>query len=142
MNQYAVIGLEDIDGNMYDLPIEDLFDPNDLNISDADYGLFYMDVVDNFKKYRNKDLEFNGFLLDKRGDSCIVGRYAMVCCANDMQRLAIKVKGLKDKMQLKKYYHIEGTLRVEKAGNGYSLFVDGKKATEMERPEQEFVSFS
>lgn len=142
MNRTAPILLEDNTGQMYDLPVSDLFDPNNLDISDDDYGLFYMDVVENVPRYKDANVKFNGFMIESKGDDAIVGRYAMVCCANDMQRLAMKVKGLKNKMQVGKYYHIEGTIRVKKVLKGILLYIEGKDATEIDKPEQEYVSFS
>ena len=142
MNQGAVISLEDENGIMHDLPVDDLFDPENLDISEADYGLFWMEVVDHYNRSLNKELKFNGFFLETVAGDCVFGRYAMVCCANDMQCLAIKVKNLKEMLVLGEYYHIEGTLKAKKAGNVYELYVDGHSAKRIQRPEQEFVSFS
>lgn len=142
MNGNAVIILEDKDGNMYDLPISDIFDPNNLDISDDDYGLFYMDAIDNVKRYEDKELIFNGFCLEKNKDEYIFGRYAMVCCANDMRRLAIKVKDLKQDLQLNEYYKIKGIIRLKRIGQGIMLYVEGKEAIKIDKPEQEYVSFN
>lgn len=142
MNQYAVIGLEDKDGNMKEMPLADLFDKNNLDISDADYGLFYMDALDNFSKYDNCEIKFNSFLLEEDEDTKAFGRYAMVCCNNDMQRLGMKVVGLKDKLEIGKYYHIEGIFKVLREGSGFRIFVEGKKVSEIQKPEMEYVTFN
>ncbi|MBR0462024.1 MAG: hypothetical protein IJJ00_04855 [Erysipelotrichaceae bacterium] len=142
MNQGAMISLEDENGIMHDLPVDDLFDPDNLNISDADYGLFCMDVTDNCDRYLNKEIKFNGFFLETVKGDCVFGRYAMVCCANDLQCLAIRVKGLKDVLILGEYYHIEGTLKAEKARGYYMLYVEGKSARKIDKPAEEYVSFS
>lgn len=142
MNQFAVIGLEDEIGNMYDMPKDDLFDKNNLDISDIDYGIFYMDAIDNYSKYNGSPIKFNGFFLEDKKDSKIFGRYAMVCCANDMQRLGMMVKGLDEKLELNHYYHIEGIFRAVKASGGMRIYIEGKNATEIDKPEQEFVNFS
>ena len=142
MNRYGVICLEDKDGNMSDFPTYELFDPNNLDISDDDYGLFYMDVVENVKRYENKDVKFNGFMIEKAKDADIIGRYAMVCCANDLQRFAIKVTGLKEKLEVGKYYQVEGVIRLDKTPKGIRLYIEGKKAKEIDKPEQEYVNFN
>ncbi len=142
MNQYAVIGLEDAEGNMYEMPKDDLFDKNNLDISDMDFGLFYMDAIDNYNKYDGSPIKFNSFFLEDKGDTKVFGRFAMVCCANDTQRLGMLVRNLKDKLELNHYYHVEGVFRVAKERDGVKIFIDGKSATEIEKPKEEYVSFS
>lgn len=142
MNQFAVIGLEDKDGNMYDMPKDDLFDPKNLEINDADYGLFYMDAIDNYQKYDGSPIKFNGFYMEDSGNFKTFGRLAMVCCANDMQRLGMSVKDLKDDLKLNHYYEVEGTFKAARSGNGIRIYIEGKKATEIDKPKEEFVNFS
>ena len=142
MNQRVEIDIEDADGNADMLPVDNLFDVDNLDISDADYGLFYMDVLDNFPKYKDKEIKFNGFLFEYFENVAVFGRYAMVCCANDVQRLAIKVKRMEDGMTFGSYYHVEGILRIEEEEMGYSIYVEGKSVKEIDKPEQEFVSFN
>lgn len=142
MNQYAVIGLEDAEGNMYEMPKDDLFDKNNLDISDMDFGLFYMDAIDNYSKYDGSPIKFNSFYLEDKGNVKVFGRFAMVCCANDTQRLGMLVRNLNDKLELNHYYHVEGVFRVAKERDGVKIFIDGKSATEIEKPKEEYVSFS
>ena len=142
MNRFAIIGLEDKDGNMYDLPKDELFNKNNLDISDVDYGLFYMDAIDNYQKYNNAPIKINGFFLGEEKDGKVFGRYAMVCCANDMQRLALSVKDLNGDFVLNRYYHIEGIFKVLKASSGIKIYIEGKSAREIEKPDDEFVNFS
>lgn len=142
MNQYAVIGLEDEKGNMYDMPKDDLFDKNNLDINDTDYGLFYMDAIDNYEKYSNAPIKFNGFYLEGDKNTKVIGRYAMVCCANDTQRLGMMVVGLKEELVVGHYYHIEGVFKVKKEKGGIRIYIEGKSATEIDKPKEEFVNFS
>ena len=142
MNRFGVICLEDKDGNMSDFPTYELFDPNNLDISDDDYGLFYMDVIENVNRYENKTVKLNGFMIEKMNDANIVGRYAMVCCANDLQRFAIRVTKLKEELEVGKYYHIEGIIRLDRTPKGVRIYLEGKKATEIDKPKQEYVNFS
>lgn len=68
---------------------------DEIDIGDADFGVFYFDVMDNVDKYEGKTVTMraqaaqisavaaNGFL---------IGRFAMTCCANDIQFISIYVK--------------------------------------------------
>lgn len=143
MNRYCGLCLEDKDGNMSDLRMLSLFDVNNLDISDVDYGLFYMDVIENFKKYDGHKLTFRGFLMEEKKDSKIFGRLAMVCCANDVQRLAIKVTKLTDQLTIGNYYEVTGVLRVvynEK--NQVKIVIEGESAKQIEKPQDEYVNFN
>lgn len=142
MNQYCAIGLEDKDGNMYEMPKDDLFDKNNLDINDTDYGLFYMDAIDNYQKYNGAPIKFNGFYLEGDKETKVIGRFAMVCCANDTQRLGMMVKGLKQDLEVNHYYHIEGIFRVKNERGGIRIYIEGKNATEIEKPKEEFVNFN
>lgn len=142
MNRNALIVLENENGQMLDLPMGEIFDPNNLNISDDDYGLFYMDVVDNINRYEDKKVSFNGFYLDDAGNDKVIGRFAMVCCANDTQRLAMRVKNLKEKMTIGKYYHIDGIIKLQRQNRGIFLYIEALNAKEIPAPEMEYVSFN
>jgi len=142
MNPGVYINLEDSEGEIHDFPVTNLFELDNLDISDDDFGLFYMDVVDNFMKYKDARFSFNAFHLEDRDDYKVFGRYAMVCCANDTQRMAMSVSGIKDKLELNMYYHIEGILRVTQKDKGYRLSVDGLSVKKIDKPKKEFVSFN
>ena len=66
----------------------------------------------------------------------------MVCCANDTQRLGMMVKGLKQDLEVNHYYHIEGIFRVKNERGGIRIYIEGKNATEIEKPKEEFVNFN
>lgn len=67
--------------------------PYDINadvikIEDVDFARFYIDTFDHKERYEGKIVEFSGTILKSRKlpkDHFIVGRYAMTCCANDVQ---------------------------------------------------------
>lgn len=88
VNKGAQLIYESIDGQINNLPDDDL--PFDLNaevidIQDDDYGLWYMDALDHPGRYTGKTVRFKGKVVhieDSR--SFVIGRYAMVCCAEDM----------------------------------------------------------
>ena len=142
MNQYCAIGLEDENGNMYEMPKDDLFSKDNLDISDADYGLFYMDAIDNYKKYDGAPIKFNGFYYEGDKKTKVFGRFAMVCCANDTQRLAMMVTDLDGEYFEGHYYHVEGIFRVRNEKGGVRIYIEGKSAGEIDKPKDEFVTFN
>lgn len=119
---------EDTEGNVINKLKDTLFDTSyPLNISDLDFGLWYMDALDNTSKYDNCDIELNSYYLepDTRYDSVgIFGRQAMVCCANDIQTIAFSVVGAKTStLNRNCYYHIKGKIRVLEDDNGQDTCV-------------------
>lgn len=93
INRSAQIIYESVDGSINSLPEDDL--PYDLNapvikISDDDFGLWYMDALENPDKYVGKRVEVKGKAFEPMDDSIrecafVIGRNAMVCCADDTQ---------------------------------------------------------
>lgn len=93
INRTAQIIYESIDGSVNTLPEDEL--PFDLEaplikISDDDFGLWYMDALENPDKYVGKMVEVKGKAFEPIDDSIancafVIGRYAMVCCADDTQ---------------------------------------------------------
>ena len=88
INKGAQIIYESVDGGINDLPEDDLpFDINApvIDIQDDDYGLWYMDALDHPYKYDGKVVRFKGKVvhIEKDKRSFVIGRYAMVCCAED-----------------------------------------------------------
>lgn len=65
--------------------------PYDLNadiidIEDADYGIFYVDMEDHPERYRGKTVRFKGRVLKSENANAkffVPGRMAMTCCADD-----------------------------------------------------------
>lgn len=93
INRSAQIIYESIDGSVNTLPEDEL--PFDLDaplikISDDDFGLWYMDALEHPSKYVGKMVEVKGKAFEPVDDSLancaiVLGRYAMVCCADDTQ---------------------------------------------------------
>ena len=99
VNRRADIFLENTDGTS-----EDYFDgtevPFDLtadiiDIPDADYGVFYVDVMDHPERYLNKKIHAKLLFckVDKYPGELIPGRFAMVCCNDDITFLGMACKG-------------------------------------------------
>ncbi|BCN31291.1 TIGR03943 family putative permease subunit [Anaeromicropila herbilytica] len=91
VNRKAQIMYESEDGNLDDLEEDDMpFDMNAsvIKIEDDDYGLWYMDALDNPTKYNRRIVQFKGMVYkgEKFPKDCFVpGRFAVTCCADDMQ---------------------------------------------------------
>lgn len=96
INKATQIIYENEDGTINELADEEM--PFDLNadvidISEDDYGLFYMDAVENPEKYKGKTVQFKGkIMLEDNSDAIyVIGRNAMVCCAEDVRLIGLFV---------------------------------------------------
>ena len=90
VNRRADIFLESVDGSSEDYRdgTVSAFDLGQsvIEIPDDDFGVFYVEVMDDLDMYLHKTVKFKGVVCqDKRfGDYFTVGRHAMVCCAEDI----------------------------------------------------------
>lgn len=95
INKIAQIIYEGRDGKAQEFTDADLpFDltQDELYINDDDYGLWYMDMLDHPKKYHNKTVHVKGMVIKKSGvgkNAFILGRQAMVCCADDLSTVGL-----------------------------------------------------
>ncbi len=120
-------------------------------IEDDDFGLWYMDAMDNPSKYNGKRVRFNGmvFYNDKLPKGCFIpGRMAMNCCAEDLAFIGFMSKPPKGK-KLSDYlnrgwYTVEADIKIEFVrqyrGKGPVLY-----CTEMNpshEPEEKIVYFT
>lgn len=120
-----------------------------LDITDADYGIFYMDIMDNPKKYVGKTVKYLGQIYNPKGkmrsDVFVPGRFAMTCCADDIQFIGIKCKYDKaSTLEHKSFAVVTATVKYEFAmeykGKGPVLYATEVVPTE--KPEEELVYFS
>ena len=74
----------------------------------------------------------------------IMGRKAMVCCANDITDIAMPYIGIKKKdIDVNKYYTISGVSRVIKNNEGIRMpAIEVKSFKEAEAPKEDFVTFN
>lgn len=115
INQRIAVIFEDKDGNVTDKINDQLFDVSKpISVSDMDYGLWYMDALDNPTKYEKVTIEINAFLLERDNrysNVGLFGRKAMVCCSNDIQNIAFTVVNVDfKKVNINTYYHIKGRI--------------------------------
>lgn len=97
-NRKAQIVYERKDGTIDEREMEELpFDINAdvIDITDADYGIWYLDAMDNPKKYIGKKVHFLALVYRpekiKKG-MMVPGRFAMTCCVEDIQFIGFKCK--------------------------------------------------
>ena len=147
INQFSEIIYEDKDGNVSNKVEDELFDVSkDLFIEDLDYGLWYMDALDNADKYDNKNITLKmKFVEDIKEyeDVLIMGRRAMVCCAEDITDIAISCVGVNTKQIDKdKYYYLTGTLHSLDTPEGKTVVLYVTETKEADAPKDELVTFN
>ena len=150
INRKAQIVYERKDGTIDERPEELPFDINQdvIELSDADYAIWYMDAMENYKKYEGKTVKFLALCYNpdnlKKG-IFVPGRFAMTCCIEDVQFIGFKCKyDRENEIAHKSWINIEAKIHVEFAreykGKGPVLFPIS--ITPAQKPEDELVYFS
>lgn len=89
-NKKAQIGFdfeEGFDGSELEEELPFDLDAPEIVIEDDDYGIWYMDAMENTNKYVGKTVKFNGVFFRPKGypkNQFVPGRFAMTCCADDI----------------------------------------------------------
>lgn len=152
VNRPAQIVYERADGTIDDREEELPFDINAdvIEISDADYALWFMDCMENPKKYDGMKVHFLGLVYNpkdgklKRG-VIVPGRFAMTCCVEDITFLGMMCKtGMENTPEHRSWIDLTARIKVEFAreykGKGPILYpIEMKPA---EKPQDELVYFS
>nr|MCR4999942.1 GTPase [Lachnospiraceae bacterium] len=123
VNRRAQIVYERADGTIDDREDEMPFDINasEIEISDADYALWFMDCMDHPKKYDGKVVSFLALVYNPtegkgklKPGVFVPGRFAMTCCVEDVQFLGMKTL-YKDaaKIEHKSWIHIKAQVKNE-----------------------------
>ena len=150
VNRRTPIYFEGKDGNIIDLGPEEL--PYDLNadiieINDDDFGIWYIDSLENHENYNNKTIKLKGMVYNKDefpAGSFVLGRMAMTCCEDDISFVAVVSKYEKSK-ELKHDSWVTVTAKVKYEFNKeYQedlpvLFVE--KVEEATEPQEKIVYF-
>lgn len=150
INRKAQIVYERKDGTIDERPEELPFDINQdvIELSDADYAIWYMDAMENYKKYEGKTVKFLALCYNpdnlKKG-IFVPGRFAMTCCIEDVQFIGFKCKyDRENEIAHKSWINIEAKIHVEFAreykGKGPVLYP--VSITPAQKPEDELVYFS
>ena len=150
VNRRADIYLENEDGTSeeYVTPEMSPFDLSDghLVVPDDDYGVWYVDMMDNPDRYDGVTVRYKAVMCHSKkfkGVHC-PGRFAMVCCENDMQFLALVAKGEGlERFKNRQWVEITATVKKEAndayQGEGPVLYVTA--IAHCEKPKEEVVSF-
>jgi putative membrane protein len=150
VNRRADIYLENTDGSNEEYMTDDMapFDLSGdlLEVPDEEFGMWYVDVMDNPDRYDGKTVSFKAMMCHSKkfkGVHC-PGRFAMVCCAKDMQFLGIVCKGEGlDAYNNRDWVSIKATVKKEKCaaykGVGPVLYVTAIGPTD--KPKEETVTF-
>lgn len=137
-----------LDFEEYVTPEMSPFDLSDghLDVPDDDYGVWYVDMMDNPDRYDGVTVRYKAVMCHSKkfkGVHC-PGRFAMVCCENDMQFLALVAKGEGlERFKNRQWVEITATVKKEAndayQGEGPVLYVTA--IAPCEKPKEEVVSF-
>ena len=142
-NPMAQLIFEDMQGKIIEPSEEDL--PYDINadvieIKPADYGIWYIDCMDQPERYKGKTVEFTAMVLKSpkfpKGQF-VPGRMAMTCCEADMTFLGFMCKWKDaEKYKTKEWVKVRAKVGVEYQrdyhGEGPVLYAENvEKAAEI-----------
>lgn len=152
VNRPAQIVYERADGSIDDREEELPFDINAdvIEITDADYALWFMDCMEHPKKYDGKVVHFLGLVYNpqdgkmKRG-VIVPGRFAMTCCVEDITFLGMMCKtNIEETPKHRSWIDLTAKIKVEFAreykGKGPILYPI--KMESADKPKDELVYFS
>jgi uncharacterized repeat protein (TIGR03943 family) len=152
VNRRAQLVYELADGTVDESPEELPFDldADVIEITDADYALWFMDCMDDPKKYDGKVVHFLGLVYNPPGGKLkkgviVPGRFAMTCCVEDITFLGMMCKmGSGNLPAHKSWVDVTARIKVEFAleykGKGPVLYPESIKPAQ--KPEDELVYFS
>lgn len=151
INRQAQIIYEAADGIIDENEEEEL--PFDINadvieITDDDYGLWYLDALDNPRRYDGKIIKYTAMVYKPRNFPSgyfIPGRLAMTCCADDIQMVGFICKSDKtDRLKNKDWIKIVCEVKCEyhKAYQGEGPMLYAKKIEFTDEPKDKLVYFT
>ena len=148
MNPGANILFENTDGSTEDgVSDEDL--PYDMkadviDISDDNYGIFYLDAIDHPERYSGKTVRLTAQPFPDRSFPAgfyYLGREAMTCCANDIQKCGFVCKG-KTTPDTRAYLSVVASCECVQSPDGQrALLLHEVKAEKTRPPKEKYVSF-
>ena len=150
VNPSAQIVYESEDDAFYEMKEEMPFDINAdvINIEDDDFGLWYIDMTEHQENYNGKTLKVTGMIQKAPGlpkEFVVFGRFAMTCCADDVQYMGFLCKADSWKEYKNKQY-VTVTARMEykymkEYGEEVPVFY-AEEVEEAEKPKEELVYFN
>ena len=152
INRPAQIVYELMDGSVdtreEELPFD--IDSDVIEITDADYAIWFTDCMDDPKKYEGKTVHFLALVYNPGDGSLkrnvfVPGRFAMTCCVDDIQFLGMKCK-YDEAYTLKhrSFVDFTGVVKIEfaKEYRGLGPVLYATKVEEANKPEDELVYFT
>ena len=150
VNRRADIYLEDVNGNSEDYLTGDEC-PFDLeqeviDIPDEDFGVWYVDVMDHPDRYQDKLVHMKLLMCHSQkypGIHC-PGRFAMVCCENDVQFLGLIARGdTLDQYKNRDWVEVTAKMGIENhtAYQGEGPVMHVLSVAPCEKPAEEVVNF-
>ncbi len=150
VNRRAEIFLESDDEETEDYANDDTpaFDLSTgvVEIDNADYGVLYVDLMDHPQRYVGIELHLRLVMCHSKNfpGTYTPGRFAMVCCEDDIEFLGLLVKGdaladFQDHQWMDVVATVELTEHPAYQGQGPQLVV--KSAVACEKPEDDVVTF-
>lgn len=124
VNPRIELVFENSDHEIVECNEADIFDLSQghIEVSDNDFGVWYMDCANNPDKYEGIEIEVNMRFqedLPEYENAVIMGRSAMVCCADDIAQIGVTCVGVDKKyLRLNNYYLLKGVLRTIDDTNG------------------------
>lgn len=151
VNRKATIFFEAEDGTPLpetedDLPYD--IHASHLDLSDEDYGIWYMDAMEHPKKYAGKTVRMKAVVYKNRNfpsDLFVPGRFAMTCCADDIAFIGFvcHYEGAGALAQ-REWIEVEAEIRCEyrKEYKGKGPVLYAKNVEKAEKPEEDLVYFN
>ncbi len=151
VNRQADIYLENEDGTSEDYLTGDEC-PFDLtadiiDIPDEDYGVWYVDIMDHPDRYKGKIVHMKLMMchVPEYADISIPGRFAMVCCQNDITFFGVVARGENlDVYRNRDWLEVTARMGVEVHEvyeNEEGPLLNIISSSPCDKPEQEVVSF-
>lgn len=150
VNPRAQIVYESEDDAFYEMKDEMPFDVNAdvISVTDGDFGLWYIDMIDHPEVYTGKTIQISGMIQKPPGlpkGFAVFGRYAMTCCADDVQYMGFLCKA-DDWSGYKNQQYVTVTARMEykymeEYGEEGPVFY-AEELRPAEKPKDELVYFN
>ena len=150
VNPRAQIVYESKDDAFYEMKEEMPFDINAdiIEVLDDDFGLWYIDMLDHPETYTGKTIKIKGLIQKTKGlgeGFVVFGRFAMTCCADDVQYMGFLCKAddwsaYEDKQYVTVTARLEFKYMKEYAQEGPVFYADAVEAAG--KPKEELVYFN
>ncbi len=147
----ADVIFENMDGDIMDIfqgemPFDIEEDP--FTVEDMDFGVWYVDMMDNPDKYEGKNARFKAQVLKHKEDDAdffAAGRRAMTCCAADTQFIGFVCRTpLAERLKAGQWVEVTGTIHQEfaEAYGKEGPVIRVTEVREAEAPAEEMVYFT